>query len=258
MSSQYPILLTTMAGLALLANTGCSTLNIDKNQVNDTKKVAIVGFCVRQEIPPTLTGALLGKESGNAGFSAEMCSEKPHASTMYRDFAVSFRPEWKFTVLDQETVAKNPAYMALHKKYTDGWQSRPPSHGGQYECYKAEGILDPFPIRNLSVEERAALMQALGVDRLAVAEVETHVENTSMLKGLVGAADFATSATVNFQMYNGTDKKAIWSDTNAKSDGSAGKVSSVMGVHSQEALDQQTVQASKTAYQALSARAKKE
>jgi hypothetical protein len=248
--------LLTLFGLALLANSGCSTLHIDKPQVENTKKVAIVGFCVRQEIPQTLTGALLGTGTDHPGFTAEMCTDKPHAATMYRDFAVSFHPEWKFTVLDRETVAKNPAYMALHKKYTEGWQSRPPSHGGKFECYRAEGILDPYPIRNLSLEERANLMRALGVDRIAVAEVETHVENTSMLKGLVGAADFATSATVKFQMYTANEPKAIWSDTNAKGE-TAGKVNSVMGVHSQEALDQQAVQTSKSAYQALAARAKK-
>jgi hypothetical protein len=77
-----------------------------------------------------------------------------------------------------------------------------------------------------------------------------------MLKGLVGAADFATESRVSFQMYTANDKKAIWSDTNAKSDGAAGKVTSVMGVHSQEALDQQAVTVSKSAYEALSAHAK--
>jgi hypothetical protein len=249
-------LLFSMLGLALLVNSGCSTFSIDKAQVDDTKKVAIAGFCVRQELPASLMGALMGETHGNAGFSAEMCSDKQHASTMYRDFAVSFRPEFKFTVLDQETVARNPKYAAFHQKYTDGWQSRPPSQGGQYKCYTAEGILDPFSFRKLSMEERADLMQSLGVDRIAVAEVTTNVENTNALKGMIGAADFATASRVSFQMYTATEKKPIWSDSNAKSDGAAGKVESVMGVHSQEALDQQAVTVSKAAYQSLSAHAK--
>lgn len=249
-------LLSTMLGLAILAN-GCSTLNIDKAQVNATKKVAIIGFCVRQEVPPTLAGAFLGTNStGNAGFSAETCSDKSHASTMYRDFAVNLKNDFGFTVLDQKAISDNAAYAAIHKKYTEGWQARPPSRGGQFQCYRAEGIVDPFAAGRLSMEERAELMRVLGVDRVAVAEVETHVANTNVLKGMVGAADFSTDATVRFQMYNATDSAAIWSDTNAKSDGSAGQVASVMGVHEQGALDQQAVTVSKSAYKSLTARAK--
>lgn len=248
----------TFGAIVLAALSSCSTMKVEKSEVESVKKVAIVGFELQEQIPPSLEKVLLGTDkqgSVGGGLKVAHCTNTNHADVVRKDLADELAKQMGWKVSSGDLVAKASGYEPIYQEYTNGVQIAQPVPD-QYECYTSTGTLDPFSIEKLGVDRRRELMRSLGVDAVATATFDIQVENKSFLKQLVAAGDLASQSTMKFKLYTASSENPVWFDLNAKGEETKETTSTAVGITDEHSLHQQAVKASHSAIEALIARYK--
>ncbi len=237
--------------------TGCSTLNVNKTRLSSIKKVAVTGFLVAQEMPKGFNWKLLGMKNDNGTMPAwgpGLPKPSEHSNDMYARLGKALKGDLKWTVIDRNAVASNPAYQQLHARFMKGLQSRPPLTASM-EAFGADGVIDPYPIEHrLSGDERRALMKSLGVDAIAVATVRIQLEKAGGLKNLIGAGDYKPKAEIAFAVYDTKGDEPVWKDLQAVGEVVEEGAEHVFGITDMKTLMKQTIQAAANSYDKLLAR----
>lgn len=238
--------------------TRCATLNVDKARLSGIKKVAVTGFVVAQEMPKGPQFSLIGSaRDRDNGMMAAWTSSLPHASEhstdMYARLATALKKELKWNVTDRKALESNSAYHAIYDRFMKGLQSRPPI-GTNVTAFGATGVMDPYPIDQMSLEERKQLMKSLNVDALAVATIRIKLEKAGGLKMLLGAGDYKPVAEIAFAVYDSKGKDPVWRDLQATGDVVAEGAEHVFGITDMKTLMNATIQAAQLSYDKLLAR----
>jgi hypothetical protein len=256
----YPI----CTGLAL-AICGCASMKVEKEQVAQVHKVAIVGFAVDQRMPNTGEGvvkSLLAPKRNDGPMkglhAAEIGKPAEHAQMMYDELAKTLSNGMAWKVVARDELRNNIDYRAIFDERTKQPQARPFLSGPNMEVFVADGIVEDFLIAPMEPAERAELIRKLGVDAIAEATVHIELINGGGLKTLVGAGDFHPKATLSFNVYDATHKDAIWTDVYADGEPTAEGVEHALGFADVDAVNQQAILATDSAYQKLLARYKSE
>ncbi len=244
--------------LLALSLTACSTLNVQKDQVSNVKKVAIVGFGVTQEMPANLADVFKPKEvSTLENMKVKGISTDSRIDKMYDELAVKLTKEMNWMVLDRQVVATNPHYNKEFISETEGWQNRP-LMGSQFDNFAATNIMDQWSFQRLDETRRRELIKKLGVDALVVVNMNIELEKGGGLMKLVGAVDYYPKARLMFQVYSTSSDKPIWQDTWAVGEATKTSVSNVMGVTTdRQRLDSLMIAAANDAYDKVFVRYRK-
>jgi hypothetical protein len=191
-----------------LSAAGCGTFQThskDASQVSQVKKVAVVAFSVRE---PAAAGIGLDLGSGKVGASAggSAISEKDsHSDLMFSDLLTSLHQTMKWTVIDQATMTHNAGYKAAYQKTMTGWQNKMPPGKGEKQ-FLVEGVMDFDGPRILDSSGRDALIKALNVDAILVANVNVILEATTVM----GIGSRHPQSRLSFMLYKAGIEKPIW------------------------------------------------
>ncbi len=232
--------------------TRCSTLSLDKTRVGSIKKVAVVGFVVAQEMPKGPQFSLSGSRDRTMmpAWTSSLPHASEHSTEMYGRLAVALKKELRWTVTERKALETSSVYHPIYEKFMKGLQSRPPI-GTNVEAFGATGILDPYPIERMTLDERQTLMKALNVDALAVATVRIRLEKAGGFKMLVGAGDFKPVAEMAFTVFDAKGEAPVWRDLQATGEVVAEGTSHVFGITDIKALLNQSIQAAQNSYEKL-------
>lgn len=240
----------------------CSTMSVNKERVAKIQKVAIIGFSVHQEIPPSLEFkiARVGSSRRHGDLStmayhSSLGQESRHASDIYVGLQRKLKEALKWSSLERDFVAKNKKYATLFEGTMKGFQSRPPL-GENRSAYAAAGIVDAYPMTRLNAAQRGELITSLGVDAVAIATVTVELEKGGGLKKLVGAGDFIPHARLDFVVYDKDGGEPVWKDIWAKGAPTSEGVGHVMGITNIEALNQKILSAADNCFDKLIANLK--
>ncbi|MBY0469782.1 hypothetical protein K2X30_01350 [bacterium] len=249
-----------MAVVSVLFAASCSTIKVERDRVEEIRRVAVVGFDVKQEVPPGLEGLFGSSPKPDTPFAQTkvlgFAEERDHSSRMYSELEKQLQKELKWQIKDRRAVADQAIYKKLFEKNTQGLQNRPIVNEN-IQIYGTTGILDAWPIQRMSSSERQQLCKDLGVDAIVVADINVAVRNGGGLKKLIGAGDFKPQATLVFSVYTADRNEPVWQDSAARGEEEEG-TGHMLGITNQKALDQKTVLAAQSAYQKLFARFKEE
>lgn len=238
--------------IVFLIQAGCATMSADKTRLASIHRVALVGFTVKQQVPEGLEWKVGGNaaRSNAPAIKGGIGKESAHATTMYSALQKELKDAMRWTVVDRSRLESNPAYRNLYQQTMKGWQNRPPV-GVNMEVYSAPGVVDSFPIQRLDAAERRRLIQDLGVDAIAFAEVTIVLEKAGGLKKLVGAGEFKPRARTYFVVYDRSSDEPTWKDVAANGKTVAEGVSHVFGIASPDALNEKAVSAAQSSYHKL-------
>lgn len=237
-----------------LVFTSCATLNVDKARLGAVRKVAVAGFTVHQQVLKGFEWNLSASSSDRMpGWGSALNKENEQAGEMYGRLGRVLHTDMKWLVLDRRSVEAARPYKEVFDRNRKGLQNRPPLATGM-EALGAAGILDPYPIERMPLEDRAKLMKSLGVDAIAVATVKIQYEEGGGLKKLVGAGEYKPFAAIRFAVYDAKASDPLWSDLQAVGETVAEGTGHVLGATDKKDLMKKSVQAAENSYQRLIAR----
>ena len=248
---QKRLTLSLPLALALIVS-GCSTLNVQKDQVAKVKTVAVVGFSIIQDVPvtPTISLAFGSKDNSmSSGFNGALCENRSHAQLIEKNLTDHLAKDMGWKLVDAVVVQKSPIIdQTLQWQHSNG---RPlqmiPS---KTKCYTDENIPEAFAFERKSLEERRQVMKDLGVDAVIVAQVRVELENSSILS-IVGGAEYQPRSTLNFAVYNAEQEDPIWRDTWARGEPEEKGIVAWMGFTNNDKLTAKIVSSSQSAFDKL-------
>lgn len=247
------IMATLMASLA----TSCATIKIEKEKVAAVKKIAIVGYAIQQTMPNSgenILERLASSKSNEMLVFAGLPKAMPHADNLYGDLARNLQEGLGFKIISRRDLASNPHYRVFLQEKTSGAQPRPLVASKYVEVFTPDGILEPFLLNTLKLDQRQKLIKSLGVDAIAMATIKVDLVSHSFL-GVAGTLN--TVSKMEFKMFDGKSEDPIWHDLNADGKESEQGVKHAFGFANPAAVHNMTVETGLSANKALIARYKK-
>jgi hypothetical protein len=240
----------------------CSSMKIQREQVQKIKKVALIGFSVEQDMPNTeesvaksLFGVQQEAPGGVAVVPAEIATASPHATQISQELAASLQKDLGWRVMDVKALAALPAYASFKNEKTKQPQMRPQVHKNVKIFVPDHGV-ETFLLGSMKHEERKQLMQKLGVDALALAHARIELQNSGLFKGIAG--DLRSKAILSFRVFTAEQEEPVWMDAYAAGEATQEKAEHTLGFANVEALNKQALVAVRSAYKSLISRYKGE
>jgi hypothetical protein len=244
-------LLALVAFIAVAAFvTACSTMKAEPEKVKTVKRVAVIGYSLQQEMPPSLMGAFLDTamhKTDNGMHAMGAAQESPHANVIYTNLADTLQKRMHWKVIDLATVTANPDYAQIFHDETTGFHNRPPA-GKRDVTYGIAGLMDGWQGWRIDQAQKQKLIADLGVDAIAVASVHVTLNAGGGLKKLVGAADLYPQATLEFYVYDGKSEDPIWHDLWAQGEEATQSTAYVLGVTNTNQLNESVVESTNSAF----------
>ncbi len=225
--------LITFAALALMLSSACSTLSVNKAELANVKSAALVGFGADiSALQPRDEGSNRGvmgtinavnkirKMSDGRSF------EERHAQAdgSYRLFVERLAKDLGWKVLSATETSSNAEYTTEYQNRTaKKWMASTTEALGSKLYVK--GIMWDQDAQRLSAEDRARLMEALGVDAIAIATVELKVGKTTGF----GRYTRYPAAVIKLAVYDRSHPDPIWSDRYAPGDSASQGITETMG-----------------------------
>lgn len=238
--------------VSMLMLGACASLKVDKDQTQNVKRVAIVGFDVQQQRPVEMGDLFKVATHQDASSKAEVKgrSEAEHVAKMYNNLRQKLETENHWQVMSLDSVKANAAYQALFKDKTEGFQNRPIIND-RYNLLQPAGILDSFAIRTTEADKLKQLQAALGVDALLVVGMTVNLNNSSMFASLIGQGKFQPYAITNAYMLQAKSNEQIWVDSNVKGEPVDNDEKNFMGLANEDKINQMAVMAADSSYNKL-------
>ncbi len=230
---------------AILVLSGCGALKVrDKNpaEVSKIKSVAVVALSVVQPEPKSLSLNIgTGKtEADSNGGKFNQASD--HVELIYTDLSTALKKNLKWKVVDRTTMVTNAGYKDAFEKTMKGWQNKmPPS--ANYIQYNPNSVMDFDSPRILGPEGREALMKALKVDAIVVAQVNVHLTGTSVM----GIGKQYPQSVLNLRVFARGQENPVWFDGNIEGEESKESVG-MTGLFDRDLLDKLGRQSAGTAF----------
>lgn len=198
-------LIRSLSVFLLLGYAGCAGLTHHRNQAAlvKIKKVAVVGFAVREPEAPGFTNPETKKE----------------VEQMYSSLTKSFNKEMNWQVVPIGVMRQNAAYQTAYEKTMKGWQNKMPMNKGQKQLL-VEGICDNDCLRILGKDGRAALIQGLGVDAVITAELDVTLSGTTVM----GIGNRYPQTRLSFMLFTPGTNSPDWFEGNIQGEPSATSV----------------------------------
>jgi len=223
LSMPMPKCLFAIAALALLTSACASvTPKLDAERAKNVRKVAIVAFELQQKKATDNLG--LGKlkslKEGEDGSSKEMVTM---ATNVLNQFAGQLQKKTNWNVMPIKDMIANPEYKQTLSAKMSGLHAISTASDKMDSVYPV-GVLNVAVFRQLSLEERAKLAKALGVDAVIELSIVNSMDQSMYSFGhLTGDADFALTARANVLVYGMQSEDPIWlqyvtGETTQKSD----------------------------------------
>jgi hypothetical protein len=237
------------AAVFLILTSACASLKVEKDKVADVKRVAIIGFGVQQQSPVSMGDLFKVATHQNTASKAEVKgrTESDHVAKMYDNLKQKLEQQNHWKVMSQDQLKSNPAYLALFKAKTEGWQNRPIMND-RYVFMQPAGILDNFAVMTTEAEILKKLQEDLKVDAVLVVSINVDLNNNSMFASMVGQGKFSPSANTNLYLLDAKTENKIWIDPGTKGDEIENSDKNFMGLADQERLNKLAVLAADSSY----------
>jgi hypothetical protein len=242
-------------GVALLALTGCATVQVQHERAQAIKTVALVGFTGVTELqdknaPHNAVGDIMNavhdtKDVFGGGLDQRRMAQ---AETVYQSLAqhVKAATGWQFT--DRKLLANDPAYQALLK---DNPNTDSLTVTG---LQRLPDVLRAEPAERMDAAQRKELLEKLGVDAIAVAKVRYVIGDKSGFSiGGMGHTTIYPKAIVEFTVLDGGDKP-VWRDRWCEGSPTKVGLENIMGAKQNENETQVLTAAADSAFGKLAER----
>lgn len=256
-----PRLITSLAlagGFALA--TGCSTLTVQHPQIAAVKSVAIIGYSAELDLAEKNDGGKLGGIGATIGavravtdISSGAWDEKRRvqADQTYDLLSKKLAAGTGWSVSARDALVANAAYKQSYDTHVGagagtGLTARFSNH------LFCDGVIWSSYAGRLSSDERKQILDALGVDAIAVATVKFKVGKTSGFAiGSVGSTAKHPEAVIDFTVYDASSADPIWRDRWAEGEPTERGLRKTMGVESDANMTEIIVEAADSGYDAL-------
>ena len=238
------ILFRSLILLSLGMLGACSTLKVQKDEVAKVQKVAVVGFSVIQDNPPTPTLSFGKTDHQPSGFNGASCENAEHAQLVLESLNSKLKDNMKWSMLTPDQVNKNDMIQERLK-----WQK---SNGralelipNNTECFVSALIPEKFALDRLDFAQRKLLIKTLGVDGIVVVSVRVEYINTGILKAF---GSWKPQSTLYFRLYTANQEEPIWMDTWARGEPTAEGTQQFLGFTDHNELNAKVVSSAQTAF----------
>lgn len=204
-SSSRQILALTVLGI--LSSACGSTLKLA--ELDRVKTLAIVAYEARLKSPDG--------DGVKATFFKDRDAAKDNAIKAYEQLGGALTQKMKWAIKPHAEMIANPGYAAIFERVQNSnvFLRLEGKLAKLSENYYPDGVIWGSRAGWLTTEDRAKLFETLGVDAIAVAEVDVEVSySTSFLM----KTNAAYSAQVKFKVYAPNSDEPIWIDEMAKGD----------------------------------------
>jgi hypothetical protein len=199
--------LLSIMGLSI-GLTGCATSRVNTEELSKIKKIAIVGFTAYQPISASLSydigSGKIGAEKNGSVIAEKSKDVDPMIEVIGQGLTKS--KGWK--VLNTEAMKKNAVYIESYKATMEGWQNKMPAPAG-VKTYGIDGVMDKEGVRILRPAGTNKLITALGVDAVAVVNVNTMLDSTTIL----GIGQRKPYTQLLIQVFSPSTPESIWFET---------------------------------------------
>jgi len=236
-----------LASAWVLALSACSTLKVQKDEVAKINKVAVVGFSVIQDNPPTPELSFGSHDNHGMSFAAALCKSSNHAQLMLDGLDRQLASKMKWSIADLAQVNQNKMVQErlLWQKSSFRPAEQIPVHT---ECFVSSKVPEEFAIDRLDFAQRKQLIESLGVDGIVVVEIRVEYENSGILKI---AGSFKPRSTLYYRLYNAKQEDPIWLDSWARGEPTAEGTSQILGMVNEDEMNAKVVSSAQSAYQQL-------
>jgi len=198
--------LSVIALFIAATTTACSSLTVrekDSAAVAQIERVAVIGF---ENVQPmaTLSGVTKLVEKGGDAFDRV----DPHADQMYEDLVAALKAQMNWQIVDRQKMVSNGTYQRLFHKTMTGLQQTQMPVGPDQTKTLAKDIMEADCGRRMEIAGRDELMEALGVDAVAVARVDVDLGGFTIM----GFGPRYPQSRVNFIVYRRGQEKPVWHD----------------------------------------------
>ena len=251
-----------LGALGLTFGTGCSTLSLQRSQLDAVKTLAVVGYSAEVRLQDRNDGS----GQGVAGIintataisdinSGEAQREREEQATETFDLLrakVSEGTGW--TVLARDEVTAHPAYQEVYEAHKSVLTGMSTTMGA---IRAVPGMLMQPNAAELEPDERARLMDGLRVDALMLVRVSfVPGGHTGFSLGGIGKTGVLPKAIVDVTVWDRTSPEPIWRDSYAEGEPASVGVETTMGVLNDDQLTNGMTEAAQTAYAELMRRYK--
>lgn len=190
------------AFVLITALSACSTIKVDHENLNNVKRVAVVGMEIIEEDPNQ-------EEALSMGNSARQSSNE--LTKIYKDFINRAKRNTKWQVIDHNRVVSNSYYQKLFNSTMKGIRSLPPP-GKNREVFVAPGLLDHWAVFKMTAEQKNELAKKLGVDALMVLQIRSDLNRQASFLTLAGGGRYVPDATAFAQLYYAQSSSLVWDE----------------------------------------------
>jgi|GEM_PF-4576315 hypothetical protein len=214
--------------LAVVTASSCATLQVKKDKITATKKLAIVGYSGVLDLDDAKQKGGLAGTIGAIKGSADLMSGKldarrvEQAAAGYAELAQRLSKNFGVAVSDRSELASSPTYaQAIQKSPSSGLMVVGLQHLPEVLRAEVAAMMKP--------EAKQALASELGVDAIATVSIRYEVGNTSgfAVAGL-GKTTIYPRAVLDFTVYDATGQ-AVWRDFYARGETTSEGLANTMG-----------------------------
>lgn len=202
----------TAASLAIvLVVTACASFATrlrDEEALTKVKKVAVIAYTANLPASRSLSLDVGSGKVGGASGGTIIPMNSAETDKMYAEFVKSLEKTQGWKVLDAQTMAKHPAYVAAYKDTMEGWQNKMPAGAGSTD-FNMASVMDWNGPRIMKYEGREKLLKDLGVD--AIIMLKVNVQLKGMTVAGIGARK--PQANAHIEVYGKGVEKQIWFDS---------------------------------------------
>jgi len=252
-------LLAPMALAALTLSTGCATFKVQPPQLERVESAAVVGYESYLDLG--------GRDQAKGGVGSV-------SNTINAVNTMEKLSSGEYTAERIEQGVKVYDKLLQHLTRGTGWTWTPrevltstPAYNRAFQAHKAVGsglamtmgnyrqvpnLLQSYPVQSMSMAERNALMDALGVDAIAAVRVWFFAgERTGFAISGMGKTGVLPQAKVDLTVWDRSSEEPIWRDNDAKGEVASVGVETTMGVVNDAQLLQGMEEAAESALRVL-------
>lgn len=194
--------------LGLLSLVACSSLvdKVEKKDLAQVKKVAIVGFTVDRAQPNTAGSVLMKLFGGDEGSMGNMDinpTEDDRANHAYTLVSGSIQDRMNVAVLPQSEVANNPLIKNYFAKKNDMIQMGATFLRKGYSRFEAKGIPQVYNIKTKEAEIME-ICKSLKVDAVVFVQIYSHLDKPGIWT--LGIGKMGSETDISLLMFNSIKK----------------------------------------------------
>ena len=201
-------------------SSACSTVHVEPQRARQVRSLAVVGFEVqtqafRQGVGGSGNNPVAKKQNAIRAmkdtFSGERAqAQQSQAEGAYAALTKRLSQAMGWRVLDAQALLNNPSYRAEYDKRTAPYLSWAMRYSG---VLHVEGIVMNQHARWMKQPDRVAMIDALGVDAVAVVKVTLQVGDTKGFStGGFGYSTYLPKAIMDIVVYDRSSDEPIWKD----------------------------------------------